>query len=217
MSQSHITNLAQRTTGGSTTCPTPMTTPTLCLMLLLMADLCWLSRSGLGGDLNGDKGRQSLSKYAYKSHGPFLQPTNSIFLLQRKTTANGAAAPEGASLSMPGFSPIQYQTGPMHPSATRMPPKTLSMRPTARETLARRCPRGSSTEWVPSAHRCAQSSGTTQMSTMLRCTALAWPGSSCPSWFCGRTTRRRVLGRVEQARGLHGRTAETTHWRVQSE
>lgn len=41
-----------------------MTTPTLCLMLLLMVDPRWLSRSGLEGDLKNDKGRQSLSKYA---------------------------------------------------------------------------------------------------------------------------------------------------------
>lgn len=50
------------------------------------------------------------------------------------------------------------------------------MRLAARATRARRCPKSSSTECVLSSQRCAPSSVTMQMSTMLRCTALALCG-----------------------------------------
>lgn len=46
----------------------------------------------------------------------------------------------------------------------------------ARATRARRCPKSSSTECVLSSLRCAPSSVTMQMSTILRCTALALGG-----------------------------------------
>ena len=84
---------------------TPMTTPTLCLMLLLMAVPRWLSRSGLGGALNGERGRLSPSKCPSYKYEPSHQPTDAFYAIYRSKSVVRAARSRGREIIASVVSP----------------------------------------------------------------------------------------------------------------